>query len=157
MGSLSLLFSARTFLAVFPAIVLALSGAYIAPLSFLWTLVTLRAIAKIEVGWRSEEMEIAVQDDLMFDALIGADYPDIWELGKQLVHKELVNLAQTPNARKVDYKEVNSDVSDTSEDDMKEARNREDQEPEVCCGDNEIKKGEDDHGPPAAKHSESQK
>ena len=67
-----------------------------------------RARAKIEVGCKSKEMEIAVQDDLMFNALIGADYPDIWELGKQLVHKELVNLAQTCNARKVDYKEVNS-------------------------------------------------
>ena len=40
---------------------------------------------------------------------------------------------------------------------MKEARSQEDQEPDVCWGDNEIKKGEDDNGPPAAKHSESQK
>ena len=40
---------------------------------------------------------------------------------------------------------------------MKEARSQEDQEPDVCWGDNEIKKGEDDHGPPAAKYSESQK
>ena len=102
-------------------------------------------------------MEIAVQDDLMLDALIGADYPDIWELEKQLVHKELINLAQTHNARKVNYKEVNSDVSDTSKDDMKVAGTQEDQEPDVCWGDNEIKKGEDDNGPPAAKHNESQK
>ena len=42
------------------------------------------------------------------------------------MHKELVNLAQTRNVRKVDYKEVNTDVSDTLEDDMKEARNQED-------------------------------
>ena len=65
-------------------------------------------------------MEIAVQDD-MFDTLIGAEYNDIWELGKQLVHKQLINLAQTRNARKVNYKDINLDVSDTSEDDMKEA------------------------------------
>ena len=116
-----------------------------------------RARAKIEVGWRSEEMEIAVQDNLMFDALIGADYPDIWELGKQLVYKELINLAQTRNARKINYKEINSDVSDTLEDDMKEAGTQEDQEPDVYWSDNEIKKGEDDNGPSAAKHSESQK
>ena len=90
--------------------------------------VHLRARAKIEVGWRSEELEIAVQNNLMFDALIGADYPDIWELGKQLVHKELIALAQTRNTRKVNYKEVNSDVSYMLEDDIKEARTQEDQE-----------------------------
>ena len=95
-------------------------------------------------------MKIAVQDNLIFDALIGADHPNIWELGKQLVHKELINLAQTCNARKINYKEVNSDNSDTSEDDMKEAGTQEDEEPDVCWGDNEIKKGEDDNGPPAA-------
>ena len=102
-------------------------------------------------------MEITVQDDLVFYVFIGADYPDIWELEKQLVHKELINLAQMCNAKKVNYKEVNSDVSDTSDDDMKVGRTQEDHEPDVCWGDNEIKKGEDDNGPPAAKHSESQK
>ena len=56
--------------------------------------------------------------------------------------EELINLAQTRNARKASYKDVNLN---TSGNDIKEARIREDEETDVCWGDNEIKKGEDDN------------
>ena len=85
-------------------------------------------------------METAVRNDLMFDTLIGVNYPDIWGLGKQLQHKKLVNLARTHNIAKVNYK-VDSDVSDTSADNNSNAGTEEAEKPDVHCGD--IEEGKD--------------
>ena len=101
-----------------------------------------RAKIQIELGWRSEDVIMAAQDDLMFDEMIGADYPDIWGLRKQQAYQEFVNLAQTcsqtadPQTPRPMYKEVNSIATDTlGGNDTKE---EDDMESEVCWGDTNI-------------------
>ena len=37
-------------------------------------------------------MTVALQEDLCYDALLGTDLPDLWEIGKRLLYDELADM-----------------------------------------------------------------
>lgn len=40
-------------------------------------------------------VEVALQTDLCYDALLGTDFPEIWNLGRSLLYRETTNFALT--------------------------------------------------------------
>ena len=53
------------------------------------------AKVRIEVGDCEDKLTVAAQKDLGYDALLGTDFPDLWEMGKHLLYNEIVNVVQT--------------------------------------------------------------
>ena len=53
------------------------------------------ADVELEVGDQKMILTVALQGELNYDVLLGADFPHIWELGRQLLYAQAVHLVQT--------------------------------------------------------------
>ena len=53
------------------------------------------ADVELEVGDQKTILTVALQGELNYDVLLGADFPHIWELGRQLLYTQTVHLVQT--------------------------------------------------------------
>ena len=47
------------------------------------------------MGGRTEELKVLEADELTHEVLLGTDMSELWDLGKWLLHTELINLEST--------------------------------------------------------------
>ena len=58
------------------------------------------AVVTLEIDGRKLELEVAVSDNLRYDALLGRDVPFLWNLGSHLQVPDYVGMVQTRAQRK---------------------------------------------------------
>ena len=53
------------------------------------------AKVRIQIGENGDDLTVAVQEILRYDALLGTDFPELWGVGRHLLYNELINVSQT--------------------------------------------------------------
>ena len=53
------------------------------------------AVVTLEIDGRKLELEVAVSDNLLYDALLGRDVPFLWNLGSHLHLPDYMGMVQT--------------------------------------------------------------
>ena len=58
------------------------------------------AKVRIQIGEYGDDLTVAVQENLGYDALLGTDFPELWGVGRRLLYNELINVAQTRSQKR---------------------------------------------------------
>ena len=62
------------------------------------------AKTSVRVDGAEHDLDVLVADELCYDALLGRDVPELWEIGKRLLYDDLIGIVQTRSNKKSHFK-----------------------------------------------------
>ena len=90
------------------------------------------AKTSVRVDGAEHNLEVQVADDLCYDALLGRDIPDLWEIGKRLLYDDFIGIVQTRSNKTEPLQELTSKHREPRDQLSDNSDNSKDSEYEDC-------------------------